>query len=255
MNQIIKTIVAFGLLCSSTFAQIELSYTKVKTIVGATSPEVLDGGRILVEDDSKIAISTVAVIKVASTERVRLRAQKALREYAKLIPLGESIDSVSKIITSRYLLAGEGSFVVDGMSVSWDRTIDVVLGPPIPPTPDPPKPPDPPDPVKSFRVILVKESGSTLSAEQTAIAGSKQVRDYLTSKTTPEGGLAGWREYDHQQNTTNEQSTLKALWVASKSSITKVPCMIVEVNGKAKIVDYPKNVAEAIKTLKDYGGN
>lgn len=245
---------------SSVLGQIELSYTIQKTMVGAVNPVLLDGGRILMDEDSVPALSRDAVIKVASTERVRLRASKAFKAYSDLIPLGESTDAVSKVITSKYLLAGEGSFLVDAMSVSWDRTIDVVIGsdpkpptPPVPPTP--PDPPIPPGPVTSFRVILVKESGSTLTAEQTAIAGSKVVRDYLTSRTTPEGGLAGWREYDPQQNVTNERVAMKALWAATKSSITTVPCLVVERNGKAEILSYPKNVADAIKTLKEFGGN
>jgi len=124
---------------------------------------------------------------------------------------------------------------------------------PVPPTPEPQ--PDPaPQPVVSFRVIFVKESGSTLSAEQSAIPGAKSIRDYLTSKTTPEGGLAGWREYDPQQNTTNEQATMKALWAAVKPNITNTPVLVVEVNGKATVREYPKNTADALKILKEYGG-
>lgn len=247
------------LFSSSAFGQIELSYSKQKTLVGATNPELLPGGRILMDEDSLPAVSVVAVIKVASTERVRLRASKAFKSYSELIPLTETTDAATKVITAKYLLAGEGSFLVDAMSVSWDRTIDVVIGvdpkPPTPPAPPTPDPPSPPMPVTSFRVILVKESGSTLNSEQTAIAGSKAVRDYLTSKTTPEGGLAGWREYDPQQNVTNERAAIKDLWAATKSSITTVPCMVIELNGKTSVVSYPKNVAEAIKTLKEYGGN
>ncbi len=252
-------LLACFLLSSSAIGQIELSYAKQKTIVGATNPELLAGGRILMEEDSLPAVSVVAVIKVASTERVRLRASKAFKSYSELIPLTESTDAISKVITSKYLLAGEGSFLVDAMSFSWDRSIDVVIGsdpkPPTPPTPPTPEPPIPPSPVTSFRVILVKESGSTLNSEQTAIAGSKAVRDYLTSKTTAEGGLAGWREYDPQQNIANERPAMKSLWAAAKSSITTIPCLVIEVNGKTSIVSYPKNVADAIKTLKEFGGN
>ncbi len=248
----------FVLPSSFGLAQIELSYSKQKTLVGATNPELLPGGRILMDEDSAPAVSVVAVIKVASTERVRLKASKAFRSYTELIPLSESTDAESKIITSKYMLAGEGSYVVDAISFSWDRTIDVVIGsdpkPPTPPNPPAPPTPTPPGPVTSFRVILVKESGATLNAEQTAIAGSKAVRDYLTAKTTAEGGLAGWREYDPQQNVTNERAAMKALWASAKSSIATVPCLIVERNGKVEILIYPKNVAEAIKSLKTYGG-
>ena len=87
-----------------------------------------------------------------------------------------------------------------------------------------------------------------------AISGAKTVRDYLTQRTTPEGGWAGWREYDPQQNVANEQATIKDLWAASRSSITKVPSLVVEKNGKVEILEYPKNVADALKILKEYGG-
>ena len=48
---------------------------------------------------------------------------------------------------------------------------------------------------------------------------------------------------------------MKSLWAATKSSITTIPCLVIEVNGKTSIVSYPKNVADAIKTLKEFGGN
>lgn len=124
-----------------------------------------------------------------------------------------------------------------------------------PPGPGPgPEPPTPPSPVTSFRVIFVKESGSTLPANQTAIPGAKAIRDYLTAKTTPEGGLAGWREYDPQQSTANEQPTMKALWAAVQPKLSPAPCLIIEVNGKATVMPFPANVADAIETLKKAGG-
>ena len=124
-----------------------------------------------------------------------------------------------------------------------------------PPGPGPgPEPPTPPSPVTSFRVIFVKESGSTLPANQTAIPGAKAIRDYLTAKTTPENGLAGWREYDPQQSTANEQPTMKALWAAVQPKLLPAPCLIIEVNGKATVMPFPANVADAVETLKKAGG-
>lgn len=246
---------------SVAFGQIELSYTLRKSIVGATNAELLPGGRILIDDDSKISGSTVAEIRASSLTPYKFAARKTLNEFAELIPLPDVVDAVSKQVTKRFLLLGSGSFKFEATSRTddLDRSLDIVIGPkpdPVPPDPKPPTPDPPtPVPVTSFRVIFVKESGSTLNAEQTAITGSKAVREYLTAKTTPEGGLAGWREYDPQQNITNERSQIKALWAATKSSITNVPCMVVEVNGVAKVISYPKNVADAIKILKEYGGN
>ena len=130
--------------------------------------------------------------------------------------------------------------------------------------PDVPKPVDPvvpvvpvepePEPVRSFRVIFVKESGSTLTAAQTAIPGAKAIREYLNAKTTVEGNLPGWREYDPQQNTKNEQPTMAAMWAAVHPKIQVIPCLVVEVNGKVTVLNYPANAEAALKTLKQYGG-
>lgn len=123
---------------------------------------------------------------------------------------------------------------------------------PVPPDPDPPEP-KPPEPVKSFRVIFVKESGSTLPPGQTSIPGAKVIRDYLNAKTTKENGVPDWREYDIDQNTANEHSGMKALWAAVKPKIETVPCLIAERNGTATIIPYPSNVDEAMAILKKYG--
>lgn len=144
-------------------------------------------------------------------------------------------------------------------SVVIRRTLVVSGEGPRPPPPVPPKPPEPlppaPQPVvNSFRVIFVKESGSTLSAAQTAIPGAKAVRDYLFAKTTREDNVTGWREYDPQTDAKNEQPTMRALWEAVKPKITVVPCVVVEVNGKVEILPYPANVADALVLLKKAGG-
>ena len=130
---------------------------------------------------------------------------------------------------------------------------------PVPVVPvNPPGPVDPvvptPQPVKSFRVIFVKESGQTLNADQTAIPGAKAIRDYLNAKTTVEGNQPGWREYDPQQTTANEQPTMAALWEAVKPKLQAIPCMVIEVNGKVTVMPFPASVDEALTTLKKAGG-
>lgn len=137
------------------------------------------------------------------------------------------------------------------------RTLSVMGQSPQPPPgpePDPDDPPVPPGPVTSFRVIFVKESGATLPLGQSAIPGAKVIRDYLTSKTTPEGTFAGWREYDPDQVTTNEQPTMKALWESVKPKLLPSPCLVIEVNGRATVMAFPQTVDEAMRTLKQYGG-
>lgn len=136
---------------------------------------------------------------------------------------------------------GAGIWFAGGIDVSPDNK-------PVPtPTPVP-------EPVKSFRVIFVKESGQTLTGEQVAIPGAKEIRDYLNAKTTAEGGQPGWREFDPQQQTANEQPTMKALWNAAKDKLLPAPCLVVEVNGKATVMPFPSTVAEAVETLKKAGG-
>ena len=135
--------------------------------------------------------------------------------------------------------AGVGIWIAGGIPIGPDNK----------PTPAPV-----PDPVKSFRVIFVKESGQTLSGEQVAIPGAKEIRDYLNAKTTQEGGQVGWREYDPQQQTVNEQTTMKSLWEKVKPSLLPAPCLIVEVNGAATVMPFPSTVAEAVATLKKAGG-
>jgi len=138
------------------------------------------------------------------------------------------------------------------------------LAPIPPPDPEPgpgPIPPDPtpgpeptPGPVTTFRVIFVKESGSTLSAQQSSVPAAAEIRSYLNRKTTPENGVTGWREYDPQQNVTNEQPNMKALWNAVRPNLQTFPCMVVEVNGRATIMPFPANVADAVQTLNKAGG-
>ena len=252
-----RFLLALLMLTSLGSAQIELSYEIRKSLVGATNAEILPGGRQLIDADSRISVSDLAVVKVASSEGVRIIVQQDGKDFVGLEVYKSNIDAESKISTSWYLLIGEGTYDVHAISrthEAWDRSMSVTIGP-APPDPEPKPPePKPPGPLTSFRVIFVKESGSTLSAEQTAIPGAKLVRDYLTAKTTPEDGLAGWREYDLQQNIANEKSKMKAMWAVAKSSISTVPCLIVERNGKIDVLPYPKNAAEALKTLKIHGG-
>jgi len=162
----------FVLPSSLGLAQIELSFVAAKTIVGATNPELLPGGRILMEGDSAPAVSEVAIIRVACVERVRLRAQKSIKEHAELILISESTDVVSKIVTARYLLAGEGSYVIDAISFSFDRSIDVSIGPD--PKPDP-KPEPKPDPEPNIDVSNVYHVGQ--------VAYTSAPSDAVTAKT------------------------------------------------------------------------
>lgn len=139
--------------------------------------------------------------------------------------------------------------------VTIDYPVTITQGPRPPPGPGPiPDDPVVPPVVKSFRVIWVTESATTPTAGQNSVIGAKAVREYLTAKTTAEGNVAGWRHYDPQTSAANDQPTMRALWDAAKAKVTAVPCVIVEVNGKAEILPFPANAVEALKVLKQYGG-
>ncbi len=243
------------ILLSAPFAmgQIDVKVTKATSLVGVVKPDKI-GSIIICDESSKPSLAPIAILNIKSDYKF-IDVEASLND--------EPVDIV-KASERQFVIIQSGSIRVEIVAFDPDKGIfkkrfKVDVGPPTPPDPPGPKPPvppgPPPGPVTSFHVILVKESGSTLNADQTAISGAKSVRDYLTAKTTPESGLAGWREYDPQQNVANEKSSLKALWAAAKSSITTVPCLVVEVNGKVSVVPYPKNVTEAMNTLKAYGGN
>jgi hypothetical protein len=140
--------------------------------------------------------------------------------------------------------------VIDGKAKQL-LALSFIVGP-APPGPGPD--PQPPQPVTSFRVIFVKESGQILNAQQSSIPGAKAIRDYLARKTTPEGGLQGWREYDPQVNVTNEQPNMKALWQAVQPKITTVPNVVIQTNGVAEIFPFPADTAACLALLESKGG-
>lgn len=121
----------------------------------------------------------------------------------------------------------------------------------------PPNPVDPDKPVvvTSFRVVLVNESGTTLSAAQNSVLFGKAIADYLDQKCTKQSGQPGWRRYDKNTDASKDLSEMAALWAAVQPKLTAIPCLVVEVNGKADILPFPTSVADALATLKKYGGN
>jgi hypothetical protein len=158
-------------------------------------------------------------------------------------------NETTKIVEITYVTkTTEFNFVIGGVPV-----------PPVPPIPPEPKPPIPvppipptPVPVTSFRVVFVTESGKTLPAAQRAVIDAKVTRDYLTANTTPEGGLAGWRQYDPQQNVANEQPNMKKLWEAVQPSLTALPCVVIETNGKADILPLAATPEAQVEVFKQY---
>lgn len=133
------------------------------------------------------------------------------------------------------------------------RMVDVNTAPQ-PPPPEP-KPVDPkPEPVTSFRVLFVCDPGVTLPLGQSSVTGAKSVRDYLNANCTKDGADAGWRQWYKDTDATDEHPTIKSLWEAVQPKLTTIPCMVVEVNGKAEIIPFPGSPTEAITTFKKYNG-
>jgi hypothetical protein len=192
---------------------------------------------------------------------------------------GDYVLAVGKVQTrtvkveKAFLFAGPpGEYLVlcsyakgdDSFELKWEGTLTGGVAPPgpTPPGPKPPDPPAPPVPVTSFRVVFVYESGTNLTAAQSAVIYGKAVEAYLNATCTKEGNLPGWRRYDKDTDAANEQPTMRALWAAVKPALTTVPCVVIEVNGKADIlaIDKPDGKggrvtltpAEALALLKKY---
>jgi hypothetical protein len=126
--------------------------------------------------------------------------------------------------------------------------------PPQPPGPGPqptPGPTPPPGPVTSFHVVVIYESGDTLTANQRAVVYGKAVEDYLNAACT--GGAAGWRRRD-KDSPGELDPTMAALWAAVQPKVTVTPCVAVEVNGKVDLIPLEPTPAAMIAKLKIYRG-
>jgi hypothetical protein len=146
---------SFGFSCLVLFAsvahaQIELSYTKAKSLAGVTDPRQI-GDQFLVGADSQPTISNVAIIKATTPAKfLKLRARTSLFQTVEL----------EKISNTEWLLSQPGKYAVEATSFDPDKgidekTIEVVLdGSPSPPAPGPtppgpgpgPEPTPPPGP-------------------------------------------------------------------------------------------------------------
>ena len=117
------------------------------------------------------------------------------------------------------------------------------------PTPPGPKPPAP-EPVKSFKVIIVYESGDTPTAAQQAVLFGKQVEDYLAAKCT--GGKDGWGRRDKDADPATDTTGLKDLWAAVKPKVTTTPALAIAVNEKVTLEPLPATPADAVALLEKY---
>lgn len=141
----------------------------------------------------------------------------------------------------------------------------VVIGgvPPVPPdpgpTPVPPVPPVPPPspapiPVDGFRALIVYESAELgkMPAPQTNILYTKDIRDYLNSKTVKgtDGKTGEWRIWDKDVDTSNETK----LWQdVMKRPRTAVPWIVISTGKDGFEGPLPATVADTLALLKKYG--
>lgn len=136
-------------LATNCFSQVEISYTKVRAVVGVKNPQVVKD-TILVSDDSVVSLVPAALIHVETDYKfVNIKARLSLFENGTLVELEKNKD---------WLLVSPngGTYAIECILLDPEKGIfspteplKIVFGPT--PTPDPgPTPgpvPVPPDPV------------------------------------------------------------------------------------------------------------
>ena len=143
----------------------------------------------------------------------------------------------------------------------FKKRIEVVMGTaPQPPPPGPvppdvdPKPIDPPV-VNSFRVLFVQDPVKTLTQSQFNAIYADIIDKYLDTVCTKVDGQSEWRRWSSRQKVGDETATLKTLWESVHPKLTAIPAVVIEVNGKADILDLPSSPEETIALVKKYRGN
>ena len=142
------------LLSSSCFAQLDLSYSKRKTLIGVTAPQIV-GDEIIVGDDSGTpTLVNGAVIKAKSIYtfielEVTLNGEEI--DLSDPVETKEEVDGKTEV-TSKWVVKGEGKYKVTARAVDVNlgfkkskiefiigalpRPVDPVDDPVLPPVPD-----------------------------------------------------------------------------------------------------------------------
>ncbi len=174
------------LLCGVASAQVETQVTRKKALLGVTNP-VVQGNRILVGEDSNVAVSDVVLLDIRTDYKfTRLKAKQN----------GNRIEP-EKVGEATYLFAGAGSYVVEVTVFDPEKGIDdkevtfTIGGKPSPPGPTPDPTPEPPDPSvvpNEYGVGLVAfENAPSDTANAKAWAGMYRAK---AGQLFGEGGLA-----------------------------------------------------------------
>ena len=178
-------VTALLLVCGLASAQVETQVTRKKALLGVTNP-VVQGNRILVGEDSNVAVSDVVLLDVKSDYKfTRLKAKQN----------GNRIEP-EKVGEATYLFAGAGSYVVEVTVFDPERGIDdkeiafTIGGKPEPPTPPtPPVPPPLPEVVPNDYGVGVLTFTETPADLANAAKFAKVYRD-AAGKLYGQGGLA-----------------------------------------------------------------
>jgi hypothetical protein len=188
--------------------------------------------------------ATVSVLDMGDTLKVTAAPKGAVTVGVVI----KTIDFDKKKVDSKFQ---ELSFLVGEVPV------------PIPPVPDPPKPdpkPEPvnpaPIPVAGFRVMIVYESADKLSAAQTAIFTSRDIREYLDLRAIvgPDGKTKEWRIWDKDVSTANVSKLWQDAFAKVNASSGTYPKILISNGVTGFVGPLPSNVPDTLTLLKTYGG-
>lgn len=122
--------------------------------------------------------------------------------------------------------------------------VPVVVNPPAP-TPTPKPTPQP----GALRVLIAFESSQAHTREQLAVLNSTALRAALDAKCTPDAGLASWRQWDKDVDTTKDPSaSLRDLWKQAlpTAKADGLPALIVARGTDVTVYPLPSTEAEAV---------
>lgn len=231
-----------------------------------TTPQVLEYGRFyVVESDEKFfLLASPSTIASVTYEEGPLKLRGIFVDGTGDIETRTYASKFIAIVDAKKDVTGVAELIAVPSGVpSEDKILRTLVqigrGPRPPPVvvvPDEPVVDPTPDVPTGFRVILVYESSDKYPPETNNILFSTRITEYL-SKACVKGpkDIPEWRKWDKDMTVTSQESTtLKALWEQSKPKFGTMPQLIIAVNGKASIVDLPPTEQETLDLLKKYGG-
>lgn len=162
-------VTALMLICDLASAQVETQVVRKKALLGVTNP-VVQGNRILVGEDSNVAVSDVVIVDIKTGYKfTRIKAKQN----------GQRVEP-EQVADNSYLFAGAGQYVLEITVFDPEKGIDdkevtfTIGGKPSPPgpTPEPTPPPDPSVVPNEYGVGLVAfENAPSDTANAKAWAG------------------------------------------------------------------------------------